>query len=69
MAHSEGETAKVSVRNARKDAMDEIKQMEKDGMSEDMSKSAQAEVQSIVDEFGAKIDTLIEAKEKDIMTV
>jgi ribosome recycling factor len=68
-AHAEGEKAKVSVRNARKDAMDEIKQMEKDGLSEDMSKSAQASVQEIVDAFAVKIDTLIEAKEKDIMTV
>lgn len=68
-AHAEGETAKVSVRNARKDAMDEIKRMEKDGLSEDMSKSAQSQVQTIVDGFGVKIDTLIDLKEKDIMTV
>lgn len=68
-AHAEGETAKISLRNARKDAMDEIKRMEKDGMSEDMSKSAQGHVQTIVDEFGVKIDELIDLKEKDIMTV
>jgi ribosome recycling factor len=68
-AHAEGETAKISVRNSRKDAMDEIKRMEKDGLSEDMSKSAQSQVQSIVDGFGVKIDELIDLKEKDIMTV
>ena len=68
-AHAEGETAKVSIRNARRDAMDEIKRMEKDGLSEDVSKSAQSKVQGIVDGFGEKIDTLIDAKEKDIMTV
>ncbi|MCL4144768.1 UNVERIFIED_CONTAM: hypothetical protein GTU68_058160 [Idotea baltica] len=68
-AHAEGETAKVSVRNARKDAMDEIKRLEKEGLSEDISKSAQADVQEIVNAYGAKIDTLIDLKEKDIMTV
>lgn len=68
-AHAEGEDAKVSIRSARKDAMDEIKKLEKDGMSEDMAKTAQDEVQSIVDAYTAKIDKLIEAKEKDIMTV
>ena len=68
-AHAEGETAKISLRNSRKDAMDEIKRMEKDGLSEDMSKSAQGQVQTIVDGFGVKIDELIDLKEKDIMTV
>jgi ribosome recycling factor len=68
-AHAEGEDAKVSVRSARKDAMDEIKRLEKDGLSEDMAKTAQDEVQGIVDAYSAKIDKLIEAKEKDIMTV
>jgi ribosome recycling factor len=68
-AHAEGETAKVSVRNSRKDALDQIKQLEKDGLSEDLSKRAQAKVQSIVDGFTERIDKLIEAKEKDIMTV
>ena len=68
-AHAEGETAKVSVRNARKAAMDELKKMEKDGLSEDVSKSAQADIQEIVGAYGAKIDKYIDSKEKDIMTV
>ena len=68
-AHAEGETAKVSVRNSRKEALDQIKQLEKDGLSEDLSKTAQGKVQSIVDGFTERIDKLIEAKEKDIMTV
>lgn len=68
-AHAEGETAKVSLRNARRDAMESIKKMEKDGLSEDMSKTAQGKVQAITDDFSAKVDKLIEAKEKDIMTV
>jgi len=68
-AHAEGEKAKVSVRNARKEAMDEIKKLEKDGMSEDMSKDAQANVQEIVDSYGKRIDDTVALKEKDIMTV
>ncbi|MDA0973662.1 MAG: ribosome recycling factor [Bacteroidetes bacterium] len=68
-AHAEGETAKVSVRNSRKEALDQIKKLEKDGLSEDLSKVAQVKVQSIVDGFSERIDRLIEAKEKDIMTV
>lgn len=68
-AHSEGEHAKVSVRTARKEAMDTIKKMEKDGLSEDMSKTAQAKIQALVDDYAKRIDDLIVAKEKDIMTV
>ena len=68
-AHSEGENAKVSIRTARKEAMDKIKQMEKDGLSEDMSKTAQAKIQAMVDEQSKKVDALITAKERDIMTV
>jgi ribosome recycling factor len=67
--HAEGEHAKVSIRSARKDAMDEIKKMEKDGLSEDMAKDAQEEVQNIVNSFNARIDKLVAAKEADIMTV
>lgn len=64
-----GEDAKVSVRNARKDANDEIKKLEKDGLSEDLSKDAEEEVQKLTNTFSAKVDKLLEAKEKDIMTV
>ena len=68
-AKAEGEHAKVGVRNARKDANDEIKKLKNDGLSEDQAKDAENEVQKITDSYGAKIDALIEAKEKDIMTV
>lgn len=68
-AKAEGEHAKVGVRNARKDANDEIKKMEKDGLSEDLAKGAEADVQKITDSFIAKVDALIDAKEKDIMKV
>jgi len=68
-AKAEGEDAKVVTRNARKDANDEIKKLKNDGLSEDQVKDAENEVQKVIDIYTAKIDALIAAKEKDIMTV
>ncbi len=67
--HQEGENAKVSIRTARKDANDDLKKLLKDGLSEDVEKDAEAEVQKMTDNYGKKVDTLVEAKEKDIMTI
>jgi ribosome recycling factor len=67
MAKSETENAKVSIRNVRKDANDELKKM--DGVSEDIIKDAEASVQDITNEFSAKIDAHFDKKEKEIMTV
>ena len=68
-AKAEGEDAKVVTRNARKDANDEIKKLKNDGLSEDQVKDAENEVQKVIDIYTTKIDALIAAKEKDIMTV
>jgi len=65
----EGETAKVSIRTARKDANDSLKKLQKEGLSEDMEKDAEEEVQKMTDNYGKKVDALVEAKEKDIMTI
>lgn len=67
--HQEGEHAKVSIRGARKDANVSLKKLEKDGLSEDLEKDAEATVQKMTDDFGKKVDSLVEAKEKDIMTI
>lgn len=64
-----GEQAKVSIRNSRKDANDEIKALQKDGMSEDAAKVAEADIQEMTVKFSAKVDSLMEEKEKDIMTI
>lgn len=69
IAKSEGEHAKVSVRNNRKDAMDYIKELKNEGLSEDLAKSAEGEIQEVTDNYVKKIDELIDAKEKDIMTI
>ena len=64
-----GEEAKVSVRNARRDAMDSIKKAVKEGFPEDAGKSREQEVQNLTDKHIETIDKTVEAKEKDIMTV
>ncbi len=69
LARSEGETAKVSIRNARKDANDSLKKLQKDGLSEDQAKNSEEEVQKLTDSYSKKVDELIDHKEKDIMTV
>ena len=68
-AQKEGENAKISVRAARKSANDDLKKLLKDGLPEDMEKDAEKEVQEYTDDFVKKIDNLVIAKEKDIMTI
>ncbi len=65
----EGEAAKVSIRNARRDANEEIKSLQKDGLPEDMAKKAEIEVQRMTDEYSEKADHEVEQKEKDILTI
>lgn len=64
-----GEDAKISLRNTRHKMMDVIKKEVKDGYPEDAGKRKEGEVQDKVNEFGKKVDAMIDAKEKDIMTV
>ncbi len=65
-----GEEARVSLRNIRRDANDAIKnKVKEDGMSEDEVKRAQQEIQKLTDSYVAKVDDIINAKEKDVMTV
>lgn len=68
-AKAESEHAKVGVRNNRKDGLDMIKDLKTDGLSEDLAKDADNEVQKITDTYIKKIDELVELKEKDIMTI
>lgn len=68
-ARAEAEHAKVSIRNARKDANDEIKKLQKDGLSEDDARVAEDNVQNMTNEFTTKCDKIVDRKEEDIMTV
>jgi ribosome recycling factor len=66
---AEGEHAKVSIRNARKDANDEVKSLQKDGLAEDQAKAVEDEIQALTDKYTAKVDSILDAKEADIMKV
>jgi ribosome recycling factor len=66
---NEAENAKISVRNARRDAIEALKKSVKEGTPEDVEKDAEAEVQKVHDKFIKKVDELYAAKEKEIMTV
>ena len=66
---SEAENAKVSVRNARREAIEGLKKEIKNGLSEDAEKDAESEVQKLHDKYIKKIDAVFAEKEKEILTV
>lgn len=68
-AKGEAENAKVSVRNARRDAIDGLKKAIKQGMPEDVEKDAETKAQKLHDKFLKKIEDIFAAKEKEILTV
>lgn len=69
-AKAAGESSKIVVRNARRDAVENLKKAQKnEGLSEDTEKEAETEVQKLTDKFIKDIDALVAAKEKDIMVV
>ncbi len=69
-ARSKGEEAKVSVRNGRRSAKDQLKKTaDAESLSEDMHYEAEAELQSLTDEHVTRIDEMLDKKEKDIMSV
>ena len=68
-AKAESENAKIGVRNNRKDALDMVKYLKSDGLSEDHFKNAEIEIQDITNASSKDVDQLFDIKEKDIMTV
>lgn len=68
-AKAETESGKVRIRSVRQDTNSGLKDLQKDGASEDAVKTAEGKVQDLTNAFGKKIDELFDAKEKDIMTV
>ncbi len=68
-AKAEGEDAKISVRNTRRNTIEKLKKLVKEGLPEDAQKDAEGEVQKVHDKYIKQIDELILAKEKEIMTV
>ena len=65
----EGETAKISVRNARRDGIDWLKKAVKEGLPEDAQKSGEEKLQKLHDKFIKKIEELLNEKDQEIMTV
>ncbi|MCF8304027.1 MAG: ribosome recycling factor [Bacteroidales bacterium] len=68
-AKDEAENSKISIRGFRKEANDEAKQLEKEGLAEDDKKRMEEEIQKLTDKYIEKVDKMLEDKEKDIMTV
>lgn len=68
-AKAEAEDAKVGIRNARKEGNDEVKKLEKDGLSEDAAKRVEESIQEFTNQYSIKVDKILTAKEADIMKV
>ena len=65
-----GEEAKVTVRNARRDALDKVKKMKKDNLiTEDDVKTAEKDIQKLTDNYCSDIDSMVSAKEKEVMSI
>lgn len=69
MAKGESENSKVGIRNIRKDFMEKVKTMQKDGLSEDEARGTEEEIQRQIDAYIKKTEEVLAAKEKEIMTV
>ena len=68
-AHNEGEHSRVSIRSIRRDAIEHIKRLQKDGLSEDAAKDAEAEIQHLTDRYIGLVEKHLAQKEKEIMAV
>jgi ribosome recycling factor len=68
-AQGEGEHSKVAIRNIRRDAMEAVKKLQKNGLSEDVCKDAEKNIQEMTDRYIVLVDKHLAAKEKEIMTV
>ena len=67
--NGEGEQAKIAVRSIRREAIEQIKKLEKDGLSEDLAKDAEAGIQELTDNYTSLVEKHLAAKEKEIMSV
>jgi ribosome recycling factor len=68
-AFAEGEQTRVAVRNIRRDAIEEIRKLQKDGLSEDLTKDAEKTMQEITDQHISLVERHLASKEKEIMAV
>lgn len=68
-AQGEGEHSKVSIRNIRRDAIEQVRKLQKNGLSEDIAKDSEKNIQEMTDKYILLVDKHLSAKEKEIMTV
>ena len=68
-AYSEGEQSRIAVRNIRREAIEQIKKLQKEGLSEDLTKDAEKQMQDITDQHISMIEKHLSSKEKEIMAV
>jgi ribosome recycling factor len=67
--HGEGEQSKVAIRSIRRDAIEHIKKLQKNGLSEDLAKDAEKDIQEMTDSYIAQVEKHLALKEKEIMSV
>jgi ribosome recycling factor len=68
-SYAEGEQARVAVRNIRRDAIEDIRKLQKDGLSEDLTKDAEKQMHDITDQYISMVEKHLASKEKEIMSV
>lgn len=68
-AQGEGEHSKVSIRSIRRDSMEHVKKLQKNGLSEDICKDAEKQIQELTDKYISIVDKHLAAKEKEVMTI
>jgi ribosome recycling factor len=68
-AKAESENGKISLRNIRRDHIQEIKKLKDEGVSEDMMKTGEGEIDTLIKTYSARVDEILKAKEEEIMTV
>ncbi len=66
---AEAEQSKVAIRNIRREAIEEVKRLQKEGLSEDLSKDSEKEVQDITDRYIVLVDRILSSKEKEVMSI
>jgi ribosome recycling factor len=67
--HVEGEHSRIAVRNIRRDAIEHVKKLKKDGLSEDIASDAETEIQDLTNRYISEIEKHIASKEKEVMSI
>ena len=66
---NEGEQSKIAIRNIRRDAIEQVKKLQKNGLSEDIAQDGEKEIQEMTNKFIALVEKNLASKEKEIMSI